>query len=142
MLLDNIILFLEKVKNGTGWSAWKNLWQLRRGSKSSTTIHHKELRMFLLSKPNDLFESFKASVYAEGDLNHKTKSLIALACAVMADCAHCIRSYYIKCRESGASTNEIYEALAITMAVNAGSKKAKYSDLIAELEKDNNDGKN
>jgi AhpD family alkylhydroperoxidase len=94
--------------------------------------------MFLLSKTDKLYAAFRDEAFTEGALDIKTKYLVALACAVMADCGNCIKSYYKKAVEAGASSDQISEMLAITMSINAGSKKAKYSDLIAELERELN----
>ncbi len=92
--------------------------------------------MFLLNKINELFNNFSEKVYEENILNKKTKELIAIACSVMADCVPCIEWHYKKAREAGASKEEIAEALAIPMSVSSGSKRAKYSDLIHNLEHD------
>jgi alkylhydroperoxidase/carboxymuconolactone decarboxylase family protein YurZ len=53
----------------------------------------------------------------------------------MADCVPCINYHYKKAVEYGAAREEMSEALAITMSVSAGSKKAKYSSVISELER-------
>ncbi|MHC4334297.1 MAG: hypothetical protein ACYSUV_11185 [Planctomycetota bacterium] len=66
--------------------------------------------MFLLKEVDELYGKFANSVYQPNILDGKTKELIALACSVMA-------------------------ALAISMSVSAGSKKAKYNSVIEKLEK-------
>ena len=60
-----------------------------------------------------------------------------MAASVMADCVPCIRHHYQKAVAAGATVTEISEALAIAMAIAAGSKKAKYEPVIAELATDN-----
>lgn len=91
--------------------------------------------MFLLKEITDLYNAFADKVYEANILDKKTKELIALSCSIMADCVPCINHHYKKAIEAGASKDEISEALAISMSVSAGSKKAKYSSVIADLEK-------
>jgi AhpD family alkylhydroperoxidase len=93
--------------------------------------------MFLLKEINDLYNHFTEKVYEENVLNKKTKELIAVACSVMADCVPCIDWHYKKAEEAGASKEEIAESLAIAMSICSGSKRAKYSDLIDSLAKNN-----
>jgi len=89
--------------------------------------------MFLLSEINELYSDFADKVYEANILDKKTKELIALSCSVMADCVPCIDWHYKKAVEAGATKEEISEALAITMPVSAGSKRAKYSKLLSDL---------
>jgi AhpD family alkylhydroperoxidase len=91
--------------------------------------------MFLLKEIEELYNKFAEEVYKPNILDGKTKELIALSNSVMADCVPCINHHYKKAKENGASKEEIAEALAIAMSVSAGSKKAKYSSVINELEK-------
>jgi AhpD family alkylhydroperoxidase len=93
-----------------------------------------EVSMFLLDDVNELYNNFYDKVKEENNLSKKTKLLIGLACSVMADCSPCIEWYYKNAIETGASKEEIAEAFAISMAVCAGSKRAKYSELISDLE--------
>ena len=89
--------------------------------------------MFLLKEVNELYNNFAEKVKEENNLSKKTKELIALACSVIADCVPCITWHYKQAMEAGASKEEIAEALAISMAVCSGSKRAKYSELISNL---------
>ena len=91
--------------------------------------------MFLLKEIEELYENFAGPVYKPNILDGKTKELIALSNSIMADCIPCINYHYKKAKENGASKEEIAEALAISMSVSAGSKKAKYTSVINELEK-------
>ena len=90
--------------------------------------------MFLLNDVNELYGNFSNKVYEENILDKKTKELIALACSVMADCVPCIQYHHPKAIEAGAAKEEIAEAMAVCMSVAAGSKRAKYSALICNLE--------
>ena len=90
--------------------------------------------MFILKEINDLYNKFSGKVYDANILDKKTKELIALACSVMADCVPCIRHHYKYAVEAGASKDEMAEAFAISMSVSSGSKQAKYTPLIQEIE--------
>ncbi len=92
--------------------------------------------MFLLNEVNELYDHFADKVYAVGNLDKKTKQLIATACSVMADCVPCIESHYQHAVAAGARQEELSEALAIAMTISAGSKRAKYGPVISKLEHD------
>jgi AhpD family alkylhydroperoxidase len=92
--------------------------------------------MFLLKDVNELYDAFSDKVAAPGNLDKKTKELIAIACSVVADCAPCIEWHYGRAVTAGATREDISEALAIAMSVAAGSKRAKYAPLISKLEDD------
>jgi AhpD family alkylhydroperoxidase len=90
--------------------------------------------MFLLNEVDDLYSKFSDRAYAANTLDKRTKELIALACSVMADCVPCINHHYKEAVQAGATTNEISEAMAISMAISAGSKRAKYAKVLSDLE--------
>ena len=90
--------------------------------------------MFLLNDVNDLYDQFSTKVSAPGNLDKKTKELIAIACSVVADCAPCIEWHYGQAVTAGANQEEISEALAVAMSVAAGSKRAKYGPIVEKLE--------
>ncbi len=90
--------------------------------------------MFLLSEINMLYDQFSDKAYEANILDKKTKELIAVSCSVMADCIPCINHHYKEAINAGATKEEISEALAISMSISAGSKKAKYSQVISDLE--------
>jgi AhpD family alkylhydroperoxidase len=90
--------------------------------------------MFILREVEELFNNVTKVVNSPNNLDAKTKALIALSCSIMADCIPCIKYYYKNAIDSGATKEEIAESLAISMSVSAGSKKAKYSSVIDELE--------
>jgi AhpD family alkylhydroperoxidase len=92
--------------------------------------------MFLLKDVNEIYDAFSDKVAAPGNLDKKTKELIAIACSVVADCAPCIEWHYGQAINAGATREEISEALAIAMSVAAGSKRAKYGPVISKLEQD------
>jgi len=92
--------------------------------------------MFLLKDVDDLFSRFSEKAYAANLLDKRTKELIAVACSVMADCVPCINHHYKESVKAGATVEEIAEAFAVSMSISAGSKRAKYSKVISDLEND------
>jgi AhpD family alkylhydroperoxidase len=90
--------------------------------------------MFLLNDVDELYNAFSNKVAAPGNLDKKTKELIAVACSVMADCMPCLEWHYGRAVTAGANQEEISEALAIAMSVSAGSKRAKYGPVVEKLE--------
>ena len=93
--------------------------------------------MFLPNDVNELYDLFSDKVYSAGNLDIKTKELIAIACSVMADCAGCIEWHYQQAVNAGAIREELSEALAIAMTICSGSKRAKYGSVISKLEHEN-----
>ena len=69
------------------------------------------------------YDQFAGNVYSAGRLSQKEKELIAYACSIMIDCKHCMKYHLAKALESGASSDEIDEAAAITMTVAAGKNR-------------------
>ena len=90
--------------------------------------------MFLLEEIDQLYNRFSDRVYTAGKLDKKIKELIAVACSVSVDCVPCIEWHYRQAVQAGATAQEISEALAISMSVSSGSKRAKYEPVIAGLE--------
>jgi AhpD family alkylhydroperoxidase len=92
------------------------------------------MEMFLLNEIYELYNQFSEKAYEANILDKKTKELIAVSCSVMADCIPCIQHHYTEAINAGANQEEISEALAICMSIGSGSKRAKYSQVISDLE--------
>jgi len=90
--------------------------------------------MFLLKEIDQLYDRFSDSVYAAGHLDKKTKELIAIACSVSMDCVPCIEWHYRHAVQAGSTKEEISEALAVSMSISAGSKRAKYGPVVEKLD--------
>jgi len=75
------------------------------------------------SRP-DLFAGFDRwynDVMAEGALPRKTKSLIALAVAHAVQCPYCIDAWAVGAQRSGATRDEITEAIHVAAAIRGGA---------------------
>jgi AhpD family alkylhydroperoxidase len=90
--------------------------------------------MFLTKETEELYHRFSENAMKPAKLDRKTKELIAVSCSVVADCNPCIEHHYKQAQDAGASMEEIAEALAIPLAILAGSKMAKYGPVVENLQ--------
>jgi len=66
------------------------------------------------------FEQFSRAVFKDGALSAKTKQLIAVAVAHVTQCPYCIRGHAKAARRSGATAEEIMEAIWVAAEMRAG----------------------
>ncbi|QJD80475.1 arsenosugar biosynthesis-associated peroxidase-like protein [Spirosoma rhododendri] len=69
----------------------------------------------------DKFFSYYGSVFAEGALTAREKSLIALAVAHTVQCAYCIDAYTNDTLEKGCTEEQMMEAVHVAAAIRSGS---------------------
>lgn len=67
------------------------------------------------------FFDYYASVFAEGELTEREKSLIALAVAHAVQCPYCIDAYTRACLEKGSNLAEMTEAIHVAVAIRGGA---------------------
>ena len=67
------------------------------------------------------FFEYYSSVFAEGELTQREKSLIALAVAHAVQCPYCIDAYTQDCLEKGSNINEMTEAIHVATAIRGGA---------------------
>lgn len=67
------------------------------------------------------FFEYYESVFAEGDLTQREKSLIALAVAHAVQCPYCIDAYTRSCLETGSNMAEMTEAIHVATAIRGGA---------------------
>jgi AhpD family alkylhydroperoxidase len=65
---------------------------------------------------------FLDSVYETGELDRKSKELIAAAASTVSRCRHCTKGHIRKAQELGASKEEISEAFMITALISSGTE--------------------
>ncbi len=70
-----------------------------------------DLRRRLAPEPEAAFRAFSKAVFAEGALDARTKQLIAVAVAHVTQCPWCIEGHVKAARKTGASREEIMEAI-------------------------------
>ncbi|WP_367067549.1 carboxymuconolactone decarboxylase family protein [Oryzisolibacter sp. LB2S] len=85
---------------------------------SSADIARK--RRELAPKQLEAFRAFSAAVFAEGELDARTKQLIAVAVAHVTQCPYCIRGHTDGALKAGASEAQIMEAIWVAAEMRAG----------------------
>jgi AhpD family alkylhydroperoxidase len=80
-----------------------------------------------------MFFDFENATVAPGHLDVKTKELMAVACAIMADCIPCLEVHWRAAAKAGATVDEAKEAIAVAIAISGGNKIGKFSLKAAEL---------
>jgi alkylhydroperoxidase/carboxymuconolactone decarboxylase family protein len=69
----------------------------------------------------DNFMQYYGSVFAEGALTAREKSLIALAVAHAVQCPYCIDSYTQDCLSKGVDEEQMTEAVHVAAAIRGGA---------------------
>jgi AhpD family alkylhydroperoxidase len=100
-----------------------------------TTSHLALLRKQLAPRIHDAFTKFSEQVFAEGALSVKTKQLIAVAAAHVTQCPYCIRGHTKVAQRSGASPQEIMEAIWVAAEMRAGGAYAHSALALDEIER-------
>ncbi len=67
------------------------------------------------------FFDYYGSVFADGALTAREKSLIALAVAHAVQCPYCIDAYSADCQEKGADLDQMTEAVHVACAIRGGA---------------------
>lgn len=76
----------------------------------------------MLPDTADAFGKMRDAVFQEGDLDRRTKELIAVACSVLMRCQYCVHVHSQRALDQGANKKEIAEAIAVAMFIAAGSQ--------------------
>ncbi len=79
----------------------------------------------------DVYFQFYKETYKTSALDRKTKELVAIGASLTAKCQGCIEGHLRKALKYGATREEISEAIAIAMGVNAAAV-VDLTDLAAE----------
>ncbi len=93
------------------------------------------LRKQLAPGVHDAFTKFSAQVFEKGALSVKTKQLIAVAAAHVTQCPYCIRGHTKAARRSGATPQEIMEAIWVAAEMRAGAAYAHSALALDEIER-------
>ena len=83
-----------------------------------------EQRKALAPDTHDAFEEFSRQVFADGALDKKTKQLIAVAAAHVTQCPYCIKAHTKAALRTGASEQELMEAIWVAAEMRAGGAYA------------------
>ncbi|HET6528425.1 MAG TPA: carboxymuconolactone decarboxylase family protein [Balneolaceae bacterium] len=82
-----------------------------------------------------VWRKFSREVFKEGDLDEKTKQLIAVAVAHVTQCPYCIRSHTKGSKRAGATNEEIMEAIWVAAEMRAGAAYAHAGIALDEMDK-------
>ena len=72
----------------------------------------------------DAFDQFNKKAFAAGALSARDKELIAVAAAHITRCPYCIEAHTKRAKESGATEEEIAEAIFVAVVMSAGASLA------------------
>jgi AhpD family alkylhydroperoxidase len=84
------------------------------------------------------FEAFSRKVFAEGALSAKMKQIVAVAVAVahVTQCPYCIKEHTKAALRSGATREELMQAIWVAAEMRAGGAYAYSAPAIATLEEE------
>jgi len=85
------------------------------------------------------FGPFFQALMGDGALSAKHKELVALGIATAIHCEPCIEAHVKKCRERGASAEEIMEAAGVAVVMGGGPAYS-YAGLVAAALKGSESG--
>lgn len=68
------------------------------------------------------WKNFLKSVYETGELDRKSKELIAAAASTVGRCPHCTKAHIQKAQKFGATKEEVSEAFMITALISSGTE--------------------
>lgn len=94
-----------------------------------------EVGTFRKELMDKFFDYYTEVTGIDGALTKKEKSLIALAVAHVKQCPYCIDAYTTQCLESGASPDQMTEAIHVAAAMEAGITLVHGVQMLNHLEK-------
>ncbi len=102
----------------------------------------------LMPETAEAYGMMRDTIFLGGELDRKTKELIAVACSVLMRCQYCVNVHSQRAIDHGANKKELAEAISVAMFIAAGSQlgwtndigKSAY-DLIFEDKKSEEPGK-
>lgn len=83
----------------------------------------------LMPETNEAFGKMRDSIFQGGELDRKTKELIAVACSVLMRCQYCVHVHSQRAIDNGANKKELAEAIAVAMFIAAGSQIGWTNDI-------------
>ncbi len=83
----------------------------------------------MLPETAEAFGKMRDSIFQGGELDRKTKELIAVASSVLMRCQFCVHAHSQRAIDHGANKQEIAEAIAVAMFIAAGSQLGWTNDL-------------
>jgi AhpD family alkylhydroperoxidase len=99
-----------------------------------TTPEQAQRRKRLAPETHEAFEAFSKAVFADGALPEKTKQLIAVAVAHTTQCPFCIDGHTKLAVRTGASPEEVMEAIWVAAEMRAGGAYAHSTLALSAME--------
>jgi len=90
----------------------------------------------------DAWRTFSRTVFKKGVLDEKTKQLIAVAVAHTTQCPYCIKSHTPAAMRSGASKQEIMEAIWVAAEMRSGAAYAHANLALESMMEEDEKAKN
>jgi alkylhydroperoxidase/carboxymuconolactone decarboxylase family protein len=83
----------------------------------------------------DKFFEWYGTVFQEGALTAREKSLIALAVAHTVQCPYCIDAYTSSCLSKGADEEQMMEAVHVAAAIKSGATLVNSVQMMNQIKK-------
>lgn len=83
----------------------------------------------------DKFFDYYSSVFKEGALTTREKSLIALAVAHAINCPYCMDAYTATCLQKGADEEQMMEAVHVAAAIKGGATLVNSVQMMNQVKK-------
>ena len=80
------------------------------------------------------FFALDTRAYEAGALDGKTKELLGLVASMVLRCDDCITYHLIRCREEGASNDELFETFSVALVVGGSIVVPHLRRAVARLE--------
>jgi len=80
------------------------------------------------------FFSLDSQTYRHGALDAKTKELLGLVASMVLRCDDCVTYHLIRCREEGATDDELFEAFSVALVVGGSIVIPHLRRAVARLE--------
>src|SRR5579864_6069635 len=97
------------------------------------TPERAQKRRELAPKSEAAFQAFSQAVFVDGALSNKTKQLIAVAVAHVTQCPYCIQGHTKAALRSGATAQELMEAVWVAAEMRAGGAFAHSTIMLTAL---------
>ncbi len=95
-----------------------------------------KIRRELAPATQDAFDAFSRHVFADGALSAKMKQVIAVAVAHVTQCPYCIKGHTKAALRSGATREELMEAIWVAAEMRAGGAYAHSALALAVFEEE------
>jgi len=102
------------------------------------TPERAQKRRELAPKSEAAFQAFSQAVFADGALSNKAKQLIAVAVAHVTQCPYCIQGHTKAALRSGATAQELMEAVWVAAEIRAGAAFAHSTLMLDVVERSTN----